>query len=105
LVAEVQAQVLGYVVVHWIPFPMIGGTEGYVSDLIVERDARGAGVGSRLIARIEALARERGCHRLMLNNRVTSESFRREFYPKRGFRRRDDFAGFVKTLNSDPPTC
>jgi len=34
----------------------------------------------------------------MLNNRIATESFRRSFYPKLGFRNRDEFANLVKAL-------
>jgi GNAT superfamily N-acetyltransferase len=78
---------------------MLGGTEAYVSDLIVRRDQRGRGVGRRLVAVVEAEARRRGCVRVMLNNRIAAESFRRSFYLKLGFRVRDDFANLVKALS------
>lgn len=97
-VAERGAVVAGFVVVHWVPFPMLGGTEAYVSDLIVRRDQRGRGVGRRLVAVVEDEARRRGCVRVMLNNRIAAESFRRAFYLKLGFRVRDDFANLVKAL-------
>jgi GNAT superfamily N-acetyltransferase len=98
LVAEAHGRILGYVIVHWIPFPMLGGVEGYISDLLVGSAGRGAGVGSRLIAKVEATARDKGCVRLMLNNRIAAESFKREFYPKHGFQRRDEFANMIKML-------
>jgi GNAT superfamily N-acetyltransferase len=91
--------VVGYVAVHWIAFPMLAGTEAYVSDLVVARDRRGSSVGGRLLAVVEERARARGCVRLMLNNRIAAESFRRGFYAKRGYRRRDEFASFVKNLS------
>jgi GNAT superfamily N-acetyltransferase len=88
----------GFIVVHWIPFPMLAGTEAYISDLIVERMQRGRGTGRRLVAVVESEARRRGCVRLMLNNRVAAESFKRAFYSKLGFRARDDFANLVRPL-------
>ena len=97
-VAESGAEIAGFVVVHWIPFPMLGGTEAYISDLIVRRNQRGRGIGRRLVAIVEDEARQRGCVRAMLNNRIAAESFRRAFYLKLGFRVRDDFANLVKAL-------
>jgi GNAT superfamily N-acetyltransferase len=97
-VAEEAGAVRGFIVVHWLPCPMLGGHEAYISDLIVGRDARGQGLGRRLIAAAESEARRRSCVRLMLNNRVAAESFRRAFYPKLGFRVRDEFANLVKVL-------
>jgi len=98
LVAEAEGVVVGYVAVHWIPFPMLGGIEGYISDLIVASDLRGTGLGGRLIGEVERRARELGCVRLMLNNRLSAESYRRGFFGKSGFLERDDFASFVKRL-------
>jgi GNAT superfamily N-acetyltransferase len=98
-IGEVEGGLVGYLVLHWIPFPMLEGIEGYISDLIVERTARGRGVGSQLIGTAEERARERRCKRLMLNNRITAQSFIRAFYPKHGFRQRDGFANLVKALD------
>ena len=98
LVATDRASILGYVAVHWIPLPMLSGTEGYISDLYLARAHRGGGLGGQLLEAVERLALERGCLRLMLNNRITAPSYQREFYPRRGFRRRDEFANFVKLL-------
>ena len=97
-IAEGDTGLIGYIAVHWVPFPMLGGTEGYISDLIVARARRGEGVGRRLVAAAEDRARELGCVRLMLNNRVAAESYKRAFYPKLGFRIRDEFANLVKSL-------
>ena len=41
---------------------------------------------------------ELGCARLMLNNSITAESFKREFYQNSGFRHRTEFANLVKIL-------
>lgn len=95
---EGKQTIAGYIALHWIPFPMLGGTEAYVSDLIVARARRGAGIGRALADAAERVARERGCQRLMLNNRLTAESSTRGFYSKLGYRARDDFQGFVKPL-------
>jgi GNAT superfamily N-acetyltransferase len=95
---EGKPTIAGYTALHWIPFPMLGGTEAYLSDMIVASARRGAGIGRALADAAERVARERGCQRLMLNNRLTAESFARGFYAKLGYRARDDFQGFVKPL-------
>jgi GNAT superfamily N-acetyltransferase len=97
-VAEIADEVVGYLAIHWVPFPMIQGWEAYISDLIVRQSLRGAGIGRRLLERAESEARKRGCARLMLNNSKTTQSFVRGFYPKHGFREREGFANFVKLL-------
>lgn len=91
-------EVLGYVAVHWIPFPILTRVEGYVSDLLVSAGARGQSAGRALLSAVEAEARARGCVRLMLNNRHTAESYRRGFYAKAGFTERTGMANFVKEL-------
>jgi ribosomal protein S18 acetylase RimI-like enzyme len=98
LVAEFHGAIAGFVVAHWVPFPMLAGTEGYISDLIVAAEQRGAGIGRQLVAAVEEEARSRGCVRLMLNNRIAAQSFERGFYAKIGYRHREDVANFVKTL-------
>ncbi len=101
ILASVGEEVVAYVAVHWVPFPMLGGREAYVSDLIVRADWRGYGLGNRLMNAAEERANEAGCERLMLNNCVAAESFERGFFAKAGFHQRTDFANFVKSLRSD----
>ncbi len=98
LIAELYGRVAGYVAFHLVPFPMIQGTEVYVSDLLVASAMRGFGIGGLLLRAVESEAREHGCVRLMLNNHKTDLSYARDFYPKHAFRERDDFANFVKPL-------
>ena len=93
-----SAVVAGYIAVHWIPFPRLGGYEGYISDLAIRTSERGKGIGSRLLSVVEGRALELGCSRLILNNRISSKSYARGFYKGRGFRQRDEFANLVKVL-------
>jgi ribosomal protein S18 acetylase RimI-like enzyme len=93
-----EGEILGYVAVHWIPFPILSRVEGYVSDLLVAAAARGQSAGRALLTAVEAEARARDCVRLMLNNRHTAESYRRGFYAKAGFTERTGMANFVKEL-------
>ena len=97
----VNPDVVGYVVVHWIPFICLKGTEGYISELLVNAGHRGQGVGQRLMAEIEREARSRACFRLMLNNFRAQESYKRGFYTKLGFVERDGVGNFVKALDKD----
>ncbi|MBV9470044.1 MAG: GNAT family N-acetyltransferase [Abitibacteriaceae bacterium] len=97
-VAEAESEIVGFIIVHWVPFPMLAGMEAYISDLVVAANRRGSGIGQRLVALVEDEARSRGCARLMLNNRIAASSFQRGFYRKLGYRHREDFANFVKSL-------
>lgn len=99
LVAEdAKNAVLGYVAVHWLPYLMLPGPEGYVSELFVAEAARGMGVGTRLLEAVKEIADSRGCSRLMLVNRKTRESYKRGFYRKLGWEEREEFANFVLYL-------
>ncbi len=100
IVADCEGEVVGYVAVHWIPFPILHGQEAYVSDLLVRHDWRGGGVGRRLLAVTEDRACARGCVRIMLNNRKTAESFARGFFAQAGFRERTEMANFVKPIGN-----
>jgi GNAT superfamily N-acetyltransferase len=96
LVAE--GAVLGYVAVHWLPYLMLPGPEGYIFELFVVESARGAGLGTKLLEAVNDMAIGRGCSRLMLVNRKTRESYQRGFYRKLGWEEREEFANFVLHL-------
>ena len=98
LVAQVDDRLAGYLAVHWISMPMLPGREGYISDLIIGAEWRGKGIGSSLLEAVEKEAADRGCVRLMLNNRVGRESHQRDFYPKAGFWEHTEFANFAKPV-------
>ena len=99
LVAEdVKGAVMGYVAVHWLPYLMLPGPEGYVSELFVAETARSTGAGTRLLEAVREIAVSRGCSRLMLVNRKTRESYKRGFYRKLGWEEREEFANFVLHL-------
>jgi GNAT superfamily N-acetyltransferase len=100
LVAEgLKKDILGFVSVHWLPYFILDGPEGYVSELFVHKDARGLGAGTLLINAIKDEARKRGCSRLMLVNHRDRPSYQREFYKKNGWREREALANFVFDLH------
>lgn len=99
LVAETPTgQIGGYCAVHWLPYLILPGPEGYVSELFVQEAWRGQGIGGRLLDEIKAAAQERGCSRLMLLNMRKRESYQRRFYPKQGWEERPEMANFVLPL-------
>ncbi len=93
-----QGLITGYILFHLLYCPIIGGKEIYVSDLFINENERGKGIGSSLIAKAEHFARENQCVRLMLNNLKESEGYRRDFYKKQGFTERTAIANYVKLL-------
>lgn len=99
LAATVEGHVAGYIAVHWIPFPAINGSEGYISDLFVRVGSRGGGIGNLLLQAVEKRARDMRCRRLMLHNRMMDDSFARGFYVKAGFTDAEFYATMVKALD------
>lgn len=99
LVATSEAgQIVGYCAVHWVPFLFLPGPEAYVTELFVQPNTRSEGVGTALLQHAEAKAREHGCSRLALLNGRDGESYRRQFYAKRGWIERDKMANFILPL-------
>lgn len=62
----------------------VRGDEAYLARLIVSSNERATGVGSHLLAAVEALAAERGCRRVTLRTQATGSA--RAFYEGRGWR-------------------
>ena len=50
--AGAAGDLLGYVAVHWLPYLILRGPEGFVSELFIAPEARGRGIGSRLLERV-----------------------------------------------------
>jgi GNAT superfamily N-acetyltransferase len=101
LVAETAiGEVAGYLFVHWLPNLIFGG-EGYISELFVLPDARGQGIGAKLLDETKRRGIARGYQRLTLFNRRERESYQRGFYPKHGWVERDDAALFMYYLDEE----
>ncbi len=99
LVAQtINGEIIGYCAVHWLPYLILAGPEGYISELFIKEEFRGQGVGNKLLEAIKAEAQNRGCSRLMLLNIRDRESYQRQFYAKHGWEERPDAANFVYKL-------
>ena len=88
----------GYTTVQWMPCLFLPDGEGYVSELFLNADFRGQGIGTQLMDVIKEEGKKRGCTRLMLINNKTRESYAREFYKKNGWIEREQMANFIFTL-------
>jgi len=97
-VAEEAGAILGYIAVHWLPYLIMAGPEGFVSELFVNRTARTRGIGSNLLNQAVQEARKRGCKRLHLVHLRSRESYRSGFYVHRGWQERADAADFILNL-------
>ncbi len=93
-----EAEIVGYGAVHWLPYLILAGPEGYVSELFVQKTFRGQGVGRQLLEALKAEAAHRGCSRLMLLNMRQRESYVRQFYAKQGWEERPEAANFIFRL-------
>lgn len=93
-----NGRIIGFVAVHWLPYLIFAGPEGFVSELFVAESVRGQGVGKQLLQTVEAKARQLGCVRLSLLNGRQRESYARQFYTKLGWEERPDMANLVRYL-------
>jgi ribosomal protein S18 acetylase RimI-like enzyme len=98
-VCLVEGSIIGFCNAHLCHFPLIGGKELYISDLLVKMEQRGMGIGRLLLKAAEEFAIKEKCVRIMLNNGKNTESYIRSFYRKVGFTERGTFANFVKKLS------
>ncbi len=88
--------VLGYIAVHWLPYLMLTGPEGYISELFVRESERGKGVGHKLLDAVKERAIQRGCSRLQLVTGRDRLSYR--IYQKLGWKERLEIADFIMPL-------
>lgn len=95
---EDEGTVAGYVSVHWLPYMILEGPEGYISELFVREEARGKGVGKALLDDIRELAVAKNCSRLMLISSREREAAEREFYQNFGFVERPEMANWILSL-------
>lgn len=84
-VAELDARAVGYAVAHLHLRPGLAGPMVSFDELVVGSDARGRGVGSALVAAVEAFAAEQRAARLELITARDRDSYRAAFYANRGF--------------------
>lgn len=95
-----DGRVMGYAAVHWLPYLLLQGLEGFISELFIREADRRHGVGSLLLETIKEDALQKGCSRLMLINLHKRESYHRQFYIKQGWEEREMTANFVLDLTS-----
>src|SRR5579872_3376878 len=82
---QVAARVVGYFVVTWGYDLEWGGRDSFLTDIYLEPDVRGAGIGTRVLASAENAARQAGAAALHLMVRPENETAVR-LYTRAGFR-------------------
>jgi len=92
-----DGRVIGYIAVHWQPYLMLAGPEGYISELFVLTAQQGKGIGSRLLDAIKEQAIERGCVRLHLITGNYRPPY--QIYKKLGWTERPKIANFILPLD------
>jgi len=99
LVAEENDdEAIGYIAVHWSPYLILAGPEGFISELFVRESERGRGIGPKLLEEVKKQAIERGCSRLMLLNGRNQPSYKMGFYKKLGWTERKEMANYILPL-------
>jgi GNAT superfamily N-acetyltransferase len=89
LLAEIGGEPVG-LAIHRPSYSTFDGRPGlYVEDLIVSESARGLGIGRLLMARLAAIAQQRGCSRMSLA--VLHWNPARAFYGRLGFTQVEDW--------------
>jgi GNAT superfamily N-acetyltransferase len=89
LLAETAGEPVG-LAIHRPSYSTFDGRPGlYVEDLIVSESARGLGIGRLLMARLAAIAQQRGCSRMSLA--VLHWNPARAFYGRLGFTQVEDW--------------
>jgi ribosomal protein S18 acetylase RimI-like enzyme len=84
LVAKEGVAVLGMVSLQYTISTALGERVGLLEDMVVSPDARGSGVGSRLLQEAIVVAEAGGCRRITLLTDQTNLSAQR-FYKRHGF--------------------
>ncbi len=89
LLAEAEGAVVAFALFYHTYSTFAGRPEVWVEDIFVAEAARGRGVGRKLMARLAALALERGCPHLALS--VLHWNPARDFYGRLGFQHAQDW--------------
>jgi ribosomal protein S18 acetylase RimI-like enzyme len=99
LVAEDgNGKVVGYIGVHWLHYLMSPDTRGYVSELYVRQEARGRGIGRKLLDAVREQAVARGCSRLMVINVRNRITYPRRFFLNLSWEERPEVTNLILPL-------
>jgi GNAT superfamily N-acetyltransferase len=100
-VAEAEGRLAGYLIAVTLLSLEHGGLMAEIDELFVLPEARGQGIGARLLAAAEAALAARGCVRVQLQL-AAGNAGARDFYRHRGYRARDGYRLLDKPLPAAP---
>jgi GNAT superfamily N-acetyltransferase len=100
LVAEQHCMVIGWIHASIVQH-MQSDPRAEIGGLVVASDARGGGVGARLVAAAEAWAVARGLRTIVVRSQIMREDAHR-FYLREGYARTKTSAVFSKPLPGHP---
>lgn len=86
VVARKDDEIVGMVVLLYTVSTVLGSKVALLEDMVVDVEARGDGVGSKLIVRALEAARANGCRRITLLTDHDNDTAQR-FYERHGFSR------------------
>jgi ribosomal protein S18 acetylase RimI-like enzyme len=95
VVADRGENILAYAVIQWHLALFLPRPEGYISELTVGAAHRGRGIGEMLLNKVVKEGKNRNCARMSLINSRFRDSYKREFYSKRGWYEREMAANFI----------
>jgi GNAT superfamily N-acetyltransferase len=96
LVYELDAEVVAFLSLHFIPQIALDGDFARISYFVVKDTARSHGIGQELEAYITRLARERNCDRIEVHCHIRRTDAHR-FYERRGYEESPKY--FIKRLD------
>jgi GNAT superfamily N-acetyltransferase len=86
MVVERDRAILAMASIHFMAYFHRGELLCKITAFVVDEGCRGQGVGSALLARIEQIARERGCQRMELTS-AEGRQPAHAFYQGKGYKR------------------
>ncbi len=95
-VACISGEVVGWIHVH-VSHHLQSEPRAEIGGLVVSSEARGGGIGRRLVAVAEEWARQQGLKSILVRSRATREDAHR-FYVREGYRQTKTSAVFTKSL-------
>jgi len=96
VIEHVGVRLLGFVYIFTMA-ELYSGVQGRIWGLIVDQNAQGMGIGTRLVAEAEKLAKKKGCTSMKVNSNVMRTGAHK-FYEKVGYVKYKEQAIFKKSL-------